>query len=201
MLGSEAVQARSCRLVSHINNTEQTMKTIAMTIPLAASLLLGSAAVASSPRVELLAGASRSETVIEVRHDQGSHNERHIDGRHGSRHDNRHDNRRGSRHDNRYDNRPGYGYDNRGRNGDYQYRQARRYAAEAVDQAREARQFGFYPDHPRWSLNFERHFNWALGASERALQREHYRRTAQLRKWRHQAAYYEHNRYGYRQPY
>ena len=165
------------------------MKTIAMTIPLAASLLLGSAAVASSPRVELLAGASRSETVIEVRHDQGSRDER--------RHDGRHD----GRHDNRYDNRPGYGYDNRGRNGDYQYRQARRYAAEAVDQAREARQLGFYPDHPRWSLNFERHFNWALGASERALQREHYRRTAQLRKWRHQAAYYEHNRYGYRQPY
>lgn len=153
------------------------MKTIALTLPLAASLLFGSAAEAASPRAELLAGVVHGETVIEVRHDRGHSY--------------------GSTQGYRYDNR----YESRGRGDGREYRQARRYAAEAVDQAREARRLGRHPHHPRWSLSFERHFDWALGVSDRALEREHYRRAAQLREWRREAAWYGHGRHGYRHPY
>lgn len=163
------------------------MKAIALTLPLAASLLFGSAAEAASPRTELLAGVGHNETVIAVRHGQ----ETRYDSRYNSRYDGRNDNR----HDNRYDK----GYNNRHEG--QAYRQARRYAAEAVGQAREARQLGFYPDHPRWSMNFERHFNWALGVSQQTLQREHYRRSAELREWRRQTAYYRYGQTGYRHPY
>lgn len=175
------------------------MKTIAMTLPLAASLLFATAAEAATPRAELLAGTAHTEVVLEVRHDRGS--------RHGRGHDYGHDTgygrgdyRRGHSDDRgHYDNR-GH-YDKGGRRDGREYRQARRYAAEAVDQAREARRLGLHPDHPRWSLSFDRHFNWALGMSNQALHREHYRRAAQLREWRRQAAWYGHNRSGYRHPY
>ncbi len=156
------------------------MKSIALTLSLAATVVLGSTAEASAPRAELLAGVSRSETRIELRHDQRSQPQGLPANRYG----------------NRLSNRPGHGYDHRGYQND-RYRQGQHYAAGAVDQAREARRLGFYPDHPRWSLNYERHFNWALRTSERALQREHYLRVAQLREWRRQAASYSRYGYGY----
>lgn len=70
--------------------------------------------------------------------------------------------------------------------------QARRYAAKAVDQARQARRLGVFPSHPRWSLNYQRHFRWALRADRREATSEIRRRAHQLRKWRQ----YGHGSYG-----
>jgi len=74
---------------------------------------------------------------------------------------------------------------------------ARRYAAKAVDQAHQARRLGVYPDHPRWSLNFERHFRWALHADRWETEREMRRRARQLREWRH-SEYGRQGGHGYR---
>jgi len=75
----------------------------------------------------------------------------------------------------------------------YHYANARRYAANAVRQARRARNFGYYPDHPRWSLNFRRHFEWALHTNAYKLEREYRKRAHKLRELQRHANY----RYGY----
>ena len=76
---------------------------------------------------------------------------------------------------------------------DHRYNNARRYAATAVRQAREACDLGYYSDHPRWSLDFQRHFNWALRVDAWAIEREARKRAKALRELR-RAARYE---YGY----
>lgn len=76
----------------------------------------------------------------------------------------------------------------------HRYDNARRYAANAVRQAREAHRLGFYPDHPRWSTNFQRHFEWALRADAWKLEREARKRALKLRELRRYA------RYGYGHP-
>lgn len=63
-------------------------------------------------------------------------------------------------------------------------RRAHRYAGIAVNQAREARRLGWYPDHPRWSLNYERHLRWAVGQGAWRLEREIRKRAARLRELR-----------------
>lgn len=84
------------------------------------------------------------------------------------------------------------------RHGDVEYRQhhydnARRYAAAATRQAQEACDLGFYSDHPRWSVDFQRHFNWALRADAWEIEREARKRAKELRQLRHHARY----QYGY----
>lgn len=83
----------------------------------------------------------------------------------------------------------------RNRGADYRqhhYDNARRYAASAVRQARQAHHLGYYSDHPRWSLNFQRHFDWALGADAWKIEREARNRARKLRELRH-----AHYQYGY----
>ncbi len=75
----------------------------------------------------------------------------------------------------------------------HRYDNARRYAANAVRQAREAHRLGYYPDHPRWSADFQRHFEWALGADAWKLEREARKRALKLRELRR----YAHHGYGY----
>lgn len=71
----------------------------------------------------------------------------------------------------------------------HRYDNARRYAANAVRQAREAHHLGYYPDHPRWSADFQRHFEWALRADAWKLEREARRRAVKLRELRRYAHY------------
>ena len=141
---------------------------------LSTGLLAATTADAADPRVALLADRDVVATAVDrgPGHRQPRARDEHRDWRGEERH--------------------GYrGYD---RDRHYEVRAARRYAAEAVDQAREARRLGRYPDHPRWSLSFERHFEWALRASPRKMEREHYRRAAQLREWRREAAWWHEQR-------
>lgn len=70
---------------------------------------------------------------------------------------------------------------------------ARRYAAVAIRQAHKARALGYYPDHPRWSLNFQRHYRWALHADAYRIEREIRRRARKLRELRRHARH----QYGY----
>ncbi len=84
------------------------------------------------------------------------------------------------------------------RHRDAEYRQhhydnARRYAATATRQAQEACDLGYYSDHPRWSVDFQRHFNWALRADPWEIEREARKRAKELRQLRRQARY----EYGY----
>jgi hypothetical protein len=76
----------------------------------------------------------------------------------------------------------------------HRYDNARRYAANAVRQAREAHRLGFYPDHPRWSADFQRHLEWALRADAWKLEREARKRALKLRELR------RHVQYGYGYP-
>jgi len=71
----------------------------------------------------------------------------------------------------------------------HRYDNARRYSANAVRQAREAHRLGFYPDHPRWSADFQRHFEWALSADAWKLEREARKRALKLRELRRYAHY------------
>lgn len=66
----------------------------------------------------------------------------------------------------------------------HHYDNARRYAASAVRQVRQAHQLGYYSDHPRWSLNFQRHFEWALRADAWKIEREARKRSRTLRELR-----------------
>jgi len=75
----------------------------------------------------------------------------------------------------------------------HRYDNARRYAANAVRQAREARRLGYYRDHPRWSADFQRHFEWALGVDAWKLEREARKRAVKLRELRR----YAQHGYGY----
>lgn len=75
----------------------------------------------------------------------------------------------------------------------HHYANARRYAARAVRQARRARNFGYHADHPRWSLSFRRHFEWALRTSTYKLERESRKRARKLRELQRHADY----RHGY----
>lgn len=80
---------------------------------------------------------------------------------------------------------------------------AHRYAARAVDQAREARSFGYYFDHPRWSTRYRNHFRWALRARPEQLRREIRQRERRLSQLRHEAYRYEpyrDHRYGRKHP-
>ncbi|MDT8449546.1 MAG: hypothetical protein RQ847_05165 [Wenzhouxiangellaceae bacterium] len=141
-------------------------------ITIAAAVLLTTANVAAqSPRAGLLAAGGRTQ--LAVRHDLDP-----------PRYERRHD---------RYDR-----YEQRGpRHHDHRHHGAHLYAEKAVRQAREARRLGYYSDHPRWSMSFERHFRWALETSTRRLEREEYRRARKLRELR---AYYNdrhRHRYGH----
>jgi len=80
------------------------------------------------------------------------------------------------RHDREYRNYRDYS--------DYRTHRAGEYASRAIEQVQAARRLGFYPDHPRWSPSYERHYRWALRADPRQLQREQYRRAAKLRELR-----------------
>jgi hypothetical protein len=88
---------------------------------------------------------------------------------------------RGPAHEHRLHVRPGA---ERHRATTHRDRRAHRYAGIAVDQARAARRLGWYPDHPRWSLNYERHLRWALGHGGWRLEREIRKRAARLRELR-----------------
>ena len=137
------------------------------------------------------AGPSRAELLAS----QHSRSEHHPDGardthRRGYRYDHDHSNDhnrdrkarpyRKSRHHGRHDDQ-------------YHYANARRYAANAVRQARRARHFGYYPEHPRWSLNFQRHFEWALHTNTYKMEREYRKRARKLRELQRHDDY----RYGY----
>lgn len=148
--------------------------------------LLSTSAAAEPIRAELLAGRDDgrwTESSHTADRRQGYRSERH---RHGYRD---RDPYRGHRHGK-----------SRRHDEDRAVGRARRYAATAVDQARQARRLGFYPSHPRWSLNYERHFRWALHAELRETEREIRRRAHQLRKWRRHA-YGLQGGYGYGQVY
>jgi hypothetical protein len=87
---------------------------------------------------------------------------------------------------------PRRGHD-RYRESSHRRQQAHRYAAISVDQARELRRLGRYPDHPRWSLDYERHLHWALNHPGWRLEREIRRRALRLRELR---THYRGHRYG-----
>jgi len=76
----------------------------------------------------------------------------------------------------------------------HRYDNARRYAANAVRQSREAHRLGFYSDHPRWSSGFHRHFEWALRVDARKIERETRKRARKLRELR------RFGHYGYGRP-
>lgn len=146
----------------------------------ASALALSSvAAEAAPPRTELLAERANAGAGYGApRHDPDV---RFVDDR-DRRWGRGYDEPRGYRDDDyRFDDRRRYDEDRA-------MAKARRYASIAVDQARQARRMGIYPDHPRWSLNFDRHCRWALHADPWKLEREIRRRDRQLREWR---------RYGY----
>ncbi|HMB38301.1 MAG TPA: hypothetical protein VKO85_04410 [Wenzhouxiangellaceae bacterium] len=71
----------------------------------------------------------------------------------------------------------------------HRYDNARRYAANAVRQSRQAHRLGFYPAHPRWSADFQRHFEWALRVDAWKLEREARKRALKLRELRRYAHY------------
>lgn len=131
----------------------------------------------------------RTERLAERNYGQHGHDQHHND-RYDNRYDNRHDNRHDNRYDNRYDNRHRPSSGHRGTDyAQHRYDNARRYAANAVRQAREAQRLGFYPDHPRWSANFQNHFEWALHADAWKIEREARKRALQLRELRQRARY------------
>lgn len=142
----------------------------AISIAAAAGLMLSSLQAQAGP-------PSRAELLAKPAYGQSGY-----DGRYNSRQDARHDKRH----------RPSSGH----RGTDYaqhRYDNARRYAANAVRQAREAHRLGFYPDHPRWSTDFQRHFEWALRVDARKLEREARKRALRLRELRR----YAQHGYGY----
>lgn len=147
-------------------------------IAAAAGLMLAAMPADAGPsRTELLAGhdsrvghlADGVRNAQHTRDRHGRHQYRDARGRQRSRHDGGH----GRNHDNRQ----------------HHYASARRYAANAVRQARQAHQLGYYPKHPRWSLNFQRHFEWALGADSYKPEREARKRARKLRELRRHHRY------------
>ncbi len=145
------------------------------------SMLAAVPAEAGPSRAELLAGQhSRSGYHQTPARDAHRGFQFHRDRNHKYSHD------RNARHE-RKARRHG-GYDR-----EQHYANARRYAANSVRQARRARHFGYYPDHPRWSLNFRRHLEWALGKNAYELEREYRKRARKLRELQRHANY----RYGY----
>ena len=182
-----------------MNSAARTTLSLAAGIAvLALNFTVAAPAEAQSVRAELLAGAERGQAVQSGGREHRGHGQNRRSnhghgGRHG-RHNDRHHNRHKNRHDNRHHDRGGHhGQDHYYESGYYKARQrkARSYASEAVAQAREARRLGLYTDHPRWSLNFDRHYRWALDRPPRKLEREHYDRAAKLRELR--AYHYGHN--------
>jgi len=169
----------------------------AILIAAATGSILNAAPVNAGPsRVELLAGQhSRSE------HRPARARDTHRRGYQYDRDHNRDHNRnrnhyRDYNHDHNRDRnaRPYRKSRHHGGHDDqYHYANARRYAANAVRQARRARHFGYYPDHPRWSLNFQRHFEWALRTNTYKLEREYRKRARKLRELQRHDNY----RYGY----
>jgi len=160
-----------------ISATRTTLSLAAGIAVLALNFTVAAPVEAQSLRAEILAGAERDHAV-----QRGHGKNRRSD--HGpAAHRGRHHDRRGGHH----------GQDNYYESNYYsaKRRKARNYASEAVAQAREAHRLGFYPDHPRWSLNFDRHYRWALDRPPRKLEREHYRRAAKLRELR--AYHYRYN--------
>ncbi|MGK7294997.1 MAG: hypothetical protein ACNS61_04095 [Candidatus Wenzhouxiangella sp. M2_3B_020] len=99
----------------------------------------------------------------------------------------RHERHREHRYQGRYKGRHHGRYERSDRRGHHRARvvdQARWYARKSVDQAREARRLGVHFDHPRWSMSYNRHFEWALRADGYELEREIRRRARKLREIR-----------------
>lgn len=171
----------------------QSFATKTTLIAAAAGLMLAALPADAGPsRAELLAGDDPR-----VAHPAaGGRDARHARDRY--RRDQDHDARehQGSRHDGGHGRKHGRSHErehgrNRNDNRQHHYASARRYAANAVRQARQAHQLGYYPNHPRWSLNFQRHFEWALGTDSYRLEREARKRARKLRELR------RHDRYPY----
>ena len=147
----------------------------------AGSMLAAVPADAGPSRIELLAErhfrADHHQAGTRETHHGGYRQQRRAD--HGARH------HRKSRH-------------HAGHDRQRHYANARRYAANAVRQARRARNFGYNANHPRWSLNFQRHFEWALGTDAYKLEREYRKRARKLRELQRHADYrYGYDGYGY----
>lgn len=103
----------------------------------------------------------------------------------------------------RYDHRRGYRQPHHAEWRVDRRERAHRYAARAVDQAREARSFGYYFDHPRWSTRYRNHFRWALRARPEQLRRETRQRERRLSQLRYEAHRYDRRRdhyYGRKYP-
>lgn len=140
------------------------MKSIQIAAATAALMLSSLQAQAGPYRAELLAGRDNNQ--------QGrGYDDRRVAGRHADGPVHRSLHNRGTEHRQHH-------YDN-----------ARRYAAAAVRQAREAYNLGYYSDHPRWSPDFQRHFSWALRADAWKMEREARRRAKTLRELRRHAHY------------
>lgn len=168
-------------------------RSLLATFVAASGLALSSlAAEAAPPRTELL--AERADAVAGYNAPRHAPHVRVVDDR---------DHRRGRGYDGRRGYRDGdYRFDHRRRyNEDRAMAKARRYASIAVDQARQARRMGIFPDHPRWSLDFDRHCRWALHADPWKLEREIRRRDRALREWRSGYRYGYGNDYGHHAPY
>ncbi|MBY6204771.1 hypothetical protein [Halomonas denitrificans] len=149
---------------------------LALAVPLASTLLAEPVTAGDSVRLELLAEAGSSQA--------GSNQAKYGRGHSGHRHDVGHDRRRGHGHGRRgghghYDERH-YDYGH----GNFVRERAHRYARTAVGQAREARALGYYSDHPRWRMDYHRHFRWALQASPHRIDEEIRRRARKLRELR-----------------
>lgn len=168
-------------------------------IAAAAGLMLAAMPADAGPsRTELLAGhdsrvghpAAGVRDAQHARDRHRRHQYRDARGHQRSRHDGGHGPTYKRKHGRSHEREHGR---NRNNNRQHHYASARRYAANAVRQARQAHQLGYYPNHPRWSLNFQRHFEWARGTDSYRLEREARKRARKLRELRR----YDQYPYGY----
>ena len=157
---------------------------ITLALPLVSTLWLAAPDASASDRSRLDLLAAAGSTQAKSVHDRGRHG-------HGSAHDHRRQNaNHGGRHGHRggrghhggdaYRDHRGYGYGH----GHAFRERAHRYATTAVRQAREARGLGYYSDHPRWRVGYDRHYQWALQARPHRIDEEIRRRARKLRELR-----------------
>ncbi|MFN2333833.1 MAG: hypothetical protein ABR550_05345, partial [Wenzhouxiangellaceae bacterium] len=77
---------------------------------------------------------------------------------------------------------------------------AHRYAASALRQARQVRHLGYYPDHPRWSLDYRSHLHWALQRGRYEMDRENHRRLRKIDDLKRHIVYGREPSYEYSDP-
>ncbi|AKS43340.1 hypothetical protein [Wenzhouxiangella marina] len=94
-----------------------------------------------------------------------------------------------------WDRRPHRRDERWGRRHDRRSHRAREYASQATAQAHSAHRRGCRVSGPRWSLDWDAHYRWALDARPRELDRETNRRSERLNRCRLNQRYYSRDRW------